>query len=212
MADSDDGFVSRWSKRKRAAREPAPAGKPEPTPLTKSEPAVPAEEPDILAQLPDIDSLTAQSDFTAFLREGVPEAIRRKALRKLWRLNPVLANLDGLNDYDGDYTDAATVIEGLKTLYRAGQGIVEDVEAKAEPEAAATEAPAAPAPGASARSEAEPDPGPAQADLRAAPDSEAALAPPTAGCSPEGTRPAARKARVGVGRSARARRWGDAPS
>jgi hypothetical protein len=33
--------------------------------------------------------------------------LRQRALRKLWTTNPALAVLDGLNDYDLDYTDAA---------------------------------------------------------------------------------------------------------
>lgn len=54
--------------------------------------------------LPDIDSLSYGSDFSAFLQKNVPEHLHRLALRKLWTSNPVLANVDGLNDYDLDYT------------------------------------------------------------------------------------------------------------
>ena len=54
--------------------------------------------------LPDIDSLAYGSDFSAFLQKNVPEHLHRLALRKLWTSNPVLANVDGLNDYDLDYT------------------------------------------------------------------------------------------------------------
>jgi hypothetical protein len=53
----------------------------------------------------DIDSLSYESDFSIFMKTGVPELLRRKAMRKLWSSNPVLANLDGLNDYDEDYAD-----------------------------------------------------------------------------------------------------------
>jgi hypothetical protein len=38
------------------------------------------------------------------MKQAVPEELRRLALRKLWRSDPVLANVDGLNDYDLDYT------------------------------------------------------------------------------------------------------------
>ena len=54
------------------------------------------------------------------MKEGVPTELRNRALRKLWRVNPVFGHLDGLNDYDGDFTDAATVVKGLKTLYKVG--------------------------------------------------------------------------------------------
>jgi len=57
----------------------------------------------------DIETLDYESDFTVFMNDKVPETLRRMALRKLWRSNPILANIDGLNDYDEDFTDAATV-------------------------------------------------------------------------------------------------------
>lgn len=82
-------------------------------------------------ELPDPDTLKPGDDFTAFLRDAVPEHLRRRALRRLWRSNPVLANLDGLNDYDGDYTNAATDAPGLKTAYRVGKGLLKHVEALA---------------------------------------------------------------------------------
>ncbi len=80
------------------------------------------------SELPDIDSLTAESDFTAFMRKGVPKTLQRKALRKLWASDPVLACLDGLNDYEEDFTDAATVIEGMKSSYQVGRGFLTDAE------------------------------------------------------------------------------------
>ena len=46
----------------------------------------------------DFDTLDYDSDYQRFMRAGVPEAIKRKALRKLWQSNPTLAVLDGLND------------------------------------------------------------------------------------------------------------------
>ena len=65
----------------------------------------------------EIEKLDYDSDFTVFMHEKVPQAIRRQALRHLWATNPILANVDGLNDYDEDFTDAATVVEGLKAAY-----------------------------------------------------------------------------------------------
>ena len=91
-------------------------------------------------ELPDPDTLKPGDDFTAFLRDVVPEHLRRRALRRLWRSNPVLANLDGLNDYDGDYTNAATDAPGLKTAYRVGKGLLKHVEALAAEAEAKAEA------------------------------------------------------------------------
>ena len=101
-----------------------------------------AEKPDeeVLAELnlPDPDSLGEGDDFTAFMTRAVPERLRRRALRRLWLSNPVLANLDELVDYGEDFTDAATVVENLQTVYRVGKGMVRDEDL--ESEAAAEEA------------------------------------------------------------------------
>lgn len=37
----------------------------------------------------DIASLTKDSDFTIFMRPGVPEEVRIMALRKLWTTDPI---------------------------------------------------------------------------------------------------------------------------
>ena len=140
MVESDDGngegFTSRWSRRKRRTQVEdlavplAPVG-PEKAPSQPLAPAAAGEPPASpcdpeVPELPDPDTLDAKADFTVFLKDNVPEALRRRALRRLWRLDPVLANLDGLNDYDDDFTDAAMVVEGLKTLYKVGKGFVTD--------------------------------------------------------------------------------------
>ena len=79
---------------------------------------------DELAELEktDLDALDYSSDYTAFMREGVPDALRRRALRRLWQSDPVLANIDGLNDYDEDFTDAALAVKALQTAYNVGRG------------------------------------------------------------------------------------------
>ncbi len=82
--------------------------------------------------LPDPDSLSKGDDFTAFMARAVPEHLRRRALRKLWVSNPVLANLDGLVDHGEDYTDAATVMPDMKTAYQVGKGMMQHVMALAE--------------------------------------------------------------------------------
>ncbi len=55
------------------------------------------------ADMPDLASLNAGADFSGFLSEGVSEALRRKALKKLFSLPDFQIN-DGLNDYDEDYS------------------------------------------------------------------------------------------------------------
>lgn len=213
MADQD-GFARRWSRRKQTVRAQA-TEQPEPAEVdapADAEPGKPLDEAEIVANLPDIDGMVESSDFTVFLREGVPETLRRKALRKLWRLNPIFANLDGLNDYDEDFTDAATAVQAVKTIYKVGRGMISDDEEDAE-----TAAADAPAEG----PEAEPDaPGPgdpadqaADSPVEIVADDAVAPAPPSdppqaktakAGVEPDsvGSAPRAEKG------SAKARRWG----
>jgi hypothetical protein len=113
MSQSDGGFFSRWSRRKRQAESENDGSldephKGEPVEATVSEENQESEEQKAnreAAEAIDIDALTYESDFTVFLKSGVPEFLRRKAMRKLWSSNPVLANLDGLNDYDDNYAD-----------------------------------------------------------------------------------------------------------
>jgi len=78
--------------------------------------------------LPDPDSLQPGDNIAGFMSKAVPDRLRRRALRSLWRLNPALANLDGLVDYGGDYTDAALVVENMQTAYQVGKGMLKHVQ------------------------------------------------------------------------------------
>ena len=103
--DSDVSFVSRWSRLKhennqtneddgdKAAKQAIASDEEQQTPVK------------ILtdADMPDIESMTADSDYTNFLSPGVSEELRRLALRKLFR-SEVFNIRDGLDEYDGDYT------------------------------------------------------------------------------------------------------------
>jgi len=118
---SDEGFLARWSRRKRAVEagraieEPAPAPgapaplpaaapSPEAAPIGGAPPPPPEAEPEFdPATLPPLDSLTAGSDFSAFLRKEVPEALKRAALRKAWALDPAIRDFVGPADYAWDF-------------------------------------------------------------------------------------------------------------
>lgn len=78
--------------------------------------------------LPDPNEMRAGDDFSAFMSRKVPEHLRRQALRTLWRSNPVLACVDGLNDYDDDYRAAMLVQEPIKTAYQVGKGMLKHIE------------------------------------------------------------------------------------
>lgn len=123
--------LQRWARKKAEAGKPAepvppqtkaPELSPEEQELALNE-ALPEQEVLAKYHLPDPDTLELGADITGFMRKEIPELLRRKALRALWKTNPVLAVLDGLNDYDEDYTDAALATKTVNTLYKVGQGM-----------------------------------------------------------------------------------------
>lgn len=139
--DDDKPFLSRWSQRKRQAEEAA--REPEAAAAQEVEPAGALEEEEEIdpAQLPEIDSLAAGSDFTVFMRKGVPNALKQKALRRLWQVDPAFKHICMLDDYNQDFTDAAMVVPNLKTIYQVGRGMVLPEEEELE-KARVAEAPA----------------------------------------------------------------------
>ena len=87
------------------------------------------------AGLPAPEALQTPDEVQAFLKSALPRRLKTRALRQLWGLNPVLANLDGLVEYGEDYTDAATVVENLQTAYQVGKGMLTRLEEVTEPAA-----------------------------------------------------------------------------
>ena len=53
--------------------------------------------------LPALDTLTTDSDYTPFMQPGVDDAVKRGALRKLFR-DPRFNVMDGLDVYIDDYS------------------------------------------------------------------------------------------------------------
>jgi hypothetical protein len=119
---SDESFLERWSRRKKEARDgPDPAADdlvaldgasdlesagPEDA---DSQPVAPAEA-DSLAEdapgdedMPSIEDLTDDDDYSAFFSPRVSPGLRKKALARLFR-SPKFNIRDGLDDYDDDYT------------------------------------------------------------------------------------------------------------
>lgn len=129
---SDDDFLSRWSRRKRAVADEAAEAQVSEAPeaAAEPEPETDQEEAALLAKLglPVPESLGPGDDFSVFMKAGVPGFLRKRALRVLWKSNPVLANLDGLNDYDDDFTSPELTQKVLATAYKIGRGILSDPE------------------------------------------------------------------------------------
>ena len=84
------------------------------------------------AGLPDPDTVDDPDRIKEFLSSALPQRLKTRALRRLWRINPVLANLDGLIDYGEDFTDAAMVVENMQTVYQVGKGMLIKLDELAE--------------------------------------------------------------------------------
>ena len=85
-------------------------------------------------ELPNPDEMEMGDDFSGFMSKSVPDRLRRRALRTLWRSNPVLANVDNLVDYGEDFTDAALAVENIQTAYQVGKGMLKHVQEMARQE------------------------------------------------------------------------------
>lgn len=131
----EEPFIKRWSRLKHERRD-EPKSEPEKRPgerpgeRLKAEPApaTDAGDPDVIAKLPPIESLGEHSDYSPFMREGVPMPLRLAALRKLWTSDPALAGPELLDLHNLDYTHLAAPGQVVATSYQAGRGFVDKVE------------------------------------------------------------------------------------
>lgn len=130
-----ENFIARWSRRKREAAEDAEATKSCAAPDAAVESAHPIEDrregsdvprarsgaseppefaPD-LAKLPPIETITAESDITAFLAPGVPPELTRAALRRAWAADPKIRDFIGLSENSWDF-NAPGAMAGFGSL------------------------------------------------------------------------------------------------
>jgi hypothetical protein len=122
MSAGNDNIFARWSRRKQSVRDsetPAPdheegafdkavaeAGA-EPAEQQIENAGAEATEP--VEPLPRLEDLTAESDLSAFLRNGVPEALKRAALRKVWSLDPAIRDYVGPSEYAWDFNQPGSM-------------------------------------------------------------------------------------------------------
>ena len=103
MAQDKETFAARWSRLKKE-HETKPAEK-------KDQSEAPL--------LPPLDKLTHESDFSDFMHPKVEDALRRAALKKLFR-DPRFNVPDPFEAYSGDWTGGEPISEEmLKTLAQA---------------------------------------------------------------------------------------------
>ena len=149
--DSREGFLSRWSRVKTEAREIEAA----PPVAVPAQPLADDEPP----ELPPVEELTLDSDFSGFFHPKVDEDLRRSALRKLFS-DPHFNVMDGLDTYIDDYSKTepipAAMLASLKQAQRIfGWAAETEEEAKLRrsgvpaPESEAAPVVALPAPGSS---------------------------------------------------------------
>ncbi len=106
----EEGLLSRWSRRKHEAKsfqvdeESAKEAHAEIDDLEESVEPVEAEEyqPDD-TDMPALESLDEESDYSGFMSPKVSDGLRTLALRQLFR-GSVFNVRDGLDDYDDDFT------------------------------------------------------------------------------------------------------------
>jgi hypothetical protein len=124
-----DQFLERWSQRKAAARKDETDIEASPAAVADALPAESDPQPELTdADMPPIESLDKDSDYSVFMSPGVSEQLRTIALRKLFHL-PAFNITDGLNDYDEDYTQFAGL--GGVVTHEMKRMLKRELEAKA---------------------------------------------------------------------------------
>ncbi|RVA52381.1 DUF3306 domain-containing protein [Mesorhizobium sp. M7A.F.Ca.US.001.01.1.1] len=124
MSGGNDNIFARWSRRKLSVRS-AGFQATDDEKLVPDAAAVDAgaarrataqdagstqDEPDGPAEpLPRVEDLTPESDITAFLRKGVPAALRSAATRRMWSLDPAIRDYVGPSEYAWDFNQAGSM-------------------------------------------------------------------------------------------------------
>lgn len=143
-------FLARWSRMKRdAAREESgAAGSPNPDVAPEggaaidpslAEPRNDAAESHV-ASLPEIETISADTDVRGFLLPGVPPALKQAALRRVWAADPKIRDFVGLADYDWDFNapNIATGFGPLQMTDALRRLIAENMSGNARDESGAT--------------------------------------------------------------------------
>ncbi len=154
MNEKNEGFLSRWSRRKQEAPEEQvdesieleALSNPPRSPDDGDDPTSPQNEhqsgtsekeevPPLLTDedMPDLETMDQHSDYSAFMSPKVSDGLRKLALRKLFQGDDFNIR-DGLDEYDDDYTKfeplGDTVTCDMKHMF--------EVEARRELERTAT--------------------------------------------------------------------------
>jgi hypothetical protein len=166
MADKDDNFLSRWSRRKVAVKQGVPVV-PEPPVVAPTSPVraelVLRQAQDDRSQEPitspstssgrteevqappaptldDVAQLTKDSDFSRFVAPDVDPGVKNAAMKKLFASDPHFNVMDGLDTYIDDYNKFEPIPKSmLRQLVSArALGLIDDeLEEQPKPDNAA---------------------------------------------------------------------------
>lgn len=133
----EGSVLGRWSRRKTQAMQPE--GLEPDLLLTVDGELQHIEEPDVEEptpppsdeDMPALETLDEDSDYSGFLSPNVSEGLRKQALRKLFS-STIFNTVDGLDDYDEDFTS----FEPLGDLVTCDMKHQLEMEAKRKEEAA----------------------------------------------------------------------------
>lgn len=143
----DEGFLSRWSRKKREAASPdvphaaaseTAAAAAQPAAIASDSPAPTKMAGDVRAanevqteptsdrpsaELPPTQSLSFESDFTPFLRAGVDESVKRDAMKKLFH-SDAFNYISPLDVYIDDYTKPDPIPEWMLKQLNHAKGLI----------------------------------------------------------------------------------------
>jgi hypothetical protein len=117
MAQEKEDFLGRWSRLKREQRE-------QPSP----EKAEIREKP---PELPPVDSLTSESEFSGFMHPQVKDALRRVALRKLFS-DPHFNTPDPFEPFSGDWTVGEPITDEMMAKLNQARTLIFSDQEKAQ--------------------------------------------------------------------------------
>ncbi len=108
---NDDGFLSRWSRRKTDVRQGKPLEEPAPPPPVAPVKAdAPVDKPH--PTLNDVQQLTPESDYTNFVARGVSPDVKNAAMKKLFA-DPHFNVMDRMDVYIDDYSQPDPLPAGM---------------------------------------------------------------------------------------------------
>ena len=129
MSDESSSFLSRWSRRKTAARAGEVLEEPASNQASEIEPADTGPPP----ELPSIESLQGlQSDYQDFMDARVHDDTKRAALKQLFN-DPHFNKMDGLDVYIDDYGKPDPIPPAMLAALNHARGLLWDSTADSEP-------------------------------------------------------------------------------